>query len=201
MMEKMYQLRRRIEGLRLCGMRYSFVLLLAMTGMSACEGPEGPVGPAGSSGSQGPAGPQGPQGATGTANVIYSAWTRAGTWTKINVFGVDRFYTEFQADRLSQEILDRGVVLVYAKLETDNNQVRQLPIVVYAQFTEDVIDFSLNLNRIRVWSTPVRGPALPVIPSPNHTFRYVLIPGGQAGRMNYEKLTYAEAKERFGLTD
>lgn len=201
MMEKMHELRRRIEGIRLSSLRYCFVLLLAMTGMSACEGPEGPIGPAGSSGSQGPVGAQGPQGATGTANVIYSAWTKAGTWTKINVFGVDRFYTEFQADRLSQEILDRGVVLVYAKLETDNNQVRQLPVVVYAQFTEDIIDFSLNLSKVRVWSTPVRGPALPVTPSPNHTFRYVLIPGGQAGRMSYETLTYTEAKELFGLAD
>lgn len=183
-------------------MRYGIILLL-LTGMciSSCEGPEGPTGPAGSSGAQGPAGAPGPQGPTGTANVIYSAWTKAGTWTKTNVFGVDRFYTEIQADRLSQEVLDRGVVLVYAKLETDNNQVRQLPITVYAQFTEDVIDFSLNLGKVRVWSTSVRGPAIPLSPSSNHLFRYVLIPGGQAGRINFEKLTYAEAKARFGFTD
>ena len=179
------------------------MVLLLLTGMwiSACEGPEGPTGPAGSSGAQGPAGATGPQGPTGTANVIYSAWTKAGTWTKTTVFGVDRFYTEIQADRLSQEVLDRGVVLVYAKLETDNNQVRQLPITVLAQFTEDMIDFSLNLAKVRVWSTPVRGPAIPLSPSTNHLFRYVLIPGGQAGRIDFEKLTYAEAKARFGFMD
>ena len=188
-------------GTRLGRLRYCLMLLLAVAGMSACEGPDGPIGPAGPSGVQGPSGAQGPPGPTGTANVIYSAWTKAGTWTKTNVFGVDRFYTELQADRLSQEILDRGVVLVYAKLETDNNQVRQLPVTVYAQFTEDIIDFSLNLNKVRIWSTPVRGPALPLSPSPNHSFRYVLIPGGQAGRISYEKLTYPEAKVLFGLTD
>lgn len=199
----MYILGRKLEVTRLGGLRLRFclILLLAVAGLSACEGPEGPTGPAGSSGAQGPVGTAGPQGPTGTANVIYSAWTRAGTWTKTNVFGVDRFYAEIQADRLSQEVLDRGVVLVYAKLETDNNQVRQLPITVYAQFTEDIIDFSLNLGKVRVWSTPVRGPATPVTPSSNHLFRYVLIPGGQAGRIDFEKLTYAEAKERFGLTD
>ncbi|WP_373331242.1 hypothetical protein [Salmonirosea aquatica] len=177
------------------------LVLLSSVWMSACEGPEGPAGPAGPSGAQGPTGAQGPAGPTGTANVVYSSWIRAGTWTKTNVFGVDRFYTELQADRLSQEILDRGVVLVYAKLETDNNQVRQLPVTVYAQFTEDIIDFSLILAKVRVWSTPVRGPALPVAPSPNHSFRYVLIPGGQAGRISYEKLTYAEAAELFGFSD
>ena len=92
-------------------------------------------------------------------------------------------------------------VLVYAKLETDNKQVRQLPLTVYAQFTEDFVDFSLNLGKVRVWSTPVRGPATPATPSSNHVFRYVLIPGGQAGRIDFETLTYAEAKERFALTD
>lgn len=180
---------------------YPLVVLLSLTWMNACEGPEGPAGPAGPAGAQGPTGAQGPQGPTGTANVIYSSWTKAGTWTKTNVFGADRFYTELQADRLSQEVLDRGVVLVYAKLETDNNQIRQLPVTVYAQFTEDIVDFSLNLGKVRIWSTPVRGPALPISPSPNHMFRYVLIPGGQAGRISYEKLTYTEAKEMFGLQD
>lgn len=201
-MKKMYFSKSKIKRLPWGGMRYGMVLLL-LTGMciSACEGPEGPTGPAGTSGAQGPAGAPGPQGPTGTANVIYSAWTKAGTWTKTNVFGVDRFYTEIQADRLSQEVLDRGVVLVYAKLETDNNQVRQLPITVYAQFTEDIIDFSLNLGKVRIWSTPVKGPGIPVSPSSNHLFRYVLIPGGQAGRIDFEKLTYAEAKARFGFTD
>ena len=198
----MYFSKSKIKGLTWGGMRYGMVLVL-LTGMciSSCEGPEGPTGPAGTSGAQGPAGAPGPQGPTGTANVIYSAWTKAGTWTKTNVFGVDRFYAEIQADRLSQEVLDRGAVLVYAKLETDNNQVRQLPITVYAQFTEDFIDFSLNLGKVRVWSTPVRGPAIPLSPSSNHLFRYVLIPGGQAGRIDFEKLTYAEAKVRFGFKD
>lgn len=181
-------------------MRFGFVLLL-LAGMciSACKGPEGPTGPAGAPGAPGPAGASGPQGPTGTPNVLYSAWTRAGTWTKTNEFGVDRFYIEIQAARLSQEILDRGVVMVYAKLETDNNRVRQLPITVLAQFTEDIIDFSLNLGNVRVWSTPVRGPV--ITPSSNQQFRYVLIPGGQAGRIDFEKLTYAEAQERFGFTD
>ncbi|WP_165933397.1 collagen-like protein [Arundinibacter roseus] len=166
--------------------------------MSACEGPQGPVGPAGDPGSQGPAGEQGPTGATGTANVIYSPWARAGSWTATDLYGVNRFYVDISAPRLSQEVLDRGAILVYVKLTTENNQVRQLPVTVYAQFTEELLDFSLVVNRIRVWSTPIKPP---IAPSPNNEFRYVLIPGGLAGRINYEKLSYEEAKEMFGFED
>lgn len=181
-------------------MRHITLLLLVLSVLlfDACKGPAGPTGPAGSNGTQGPAGTPGASGPTGTANVIYSSWAKAGTWNSINVFGVQRSYIDITAPRLTQEILDRGLVLVYVKLETDNNQVRQLPVRVYAQFTEEMIDFSLGSNKIRIWSTPIRPP---VPPSPNNEFRYVLVPGGQAGRLNYEKMTYEEAKAAFGMEE
>ncbi len=178
------------------------LLTAALLWLSSCGGKEGPIGPAGPVGSQGTTGQVGPQGSAGSANVIYSSWAKAGTWIKINQFGTDRFYFDINnVNRLNQAVLDQGVVLVYAKLETENNQVRQLPVRVYAQFTEDIIDFTLTVNRIRVWSIPVRGPQTPIVPSPNHEFRNVIIPGGQAGRIGYEKLTYAEAREMFSLPD
>lgn len=178
------------------------LLAVVLLWLSSCGGTEGPVGPVGPAGPQGTIGQVGPQGPAGSANVIYSNWAKAGTWTKINQFGTDRFYVDINnVSRLTQAVLDQGVVLVYTKLETENNQVRQLPVRVYAQFTEDNIDFTLMVNRIRVWSIPVRGPATPIQPSPNHEFRYVIIPGGQAGRIGYEKLPYAEARELFNLPD
>ncbi len=178
------------------------LLIAAMLGLNSCGGKEGSVGPAGPTGPQGTIGQIGPQGPAGSANVIYSNWAKAGTWIKTNQFGTDRFYFDISnVNRLNQAVLDQGVVLVYAKLETENNQVRQLPIRVYALFTEDNIDFTLTVNRIRVWSIPVRGPQTPILPSPNHEFRYVIIPGGQAGRIGYEKLTYTEAREVFNLPD
>lgn len=179
---------------------YAALLLLVLSVLlfDGCKGPAGPTGPPGSNGTQGPAGTPGTNGPTGTANVIYSNWTKAGPWTSVNVFGVQRSYIDITVPRLSQEILDRGLVLVYVKLETDNNQVRQLPVRIYAQFTEEMIDFALSFNKIRIWSTPIRPP---VPPSPNNEFRYVLIPGGQAGRLNYEKMTYEEAKAGFGMAE
>ena len=178
------------------------VLAVALLWLGSCGGTEGPVGPIGPAGPQGTIGQVGPQGPAGAANVIYSNWAKAGSWQRITQFGTERFFFDIiNVSRLTQAVLDQGVVLVYAKLETENNEVRQLPALVYAQFTEDNIDFTLRLNRIRVWSIPMRGPATPITPSPNHEFRYIIIPGGQAGRISYEKLTYAEAQEMFNLPD
>lgn len=174
------------------------LLLLALVAMNACEGPQGPIGPAGSDGGQGPQGTPGQQGIPGSANVVYSSWARAGTWSTVDVFGVVRSFVDITAPRLTQEIVDRGVVLVYTKLTADNNQARQLPVTVFAQFTEELIDFSIIVSRIRIWSTPINGPAFP---SPNYEFRYVIIPGAQAARMNYEKLSYDDAKVMFNLPD
>lgn len=174
------------------------LMAISFVWMFACEGPQGPVGPAGANGAQGPIGPQGPIGATGAANVIYSNWAKAGTWFTTDVFGIVRSYIDITAPALSQEILDRGIVLVYVKLTTDNNQVRQLPVTVYAQFTTELIDFSALVNRIRIWSTPVKPP---IAPSSSYEFRYILIPGGQAGRLNYEDMTYEEARVQFNLPD
>lgn len=173
-------------------------MAVSLIWIGACEGPQGPVGPAGANGVQGPAGPQGAVGAAGAANVIYSNWIKAGTWSTTDVFGVVRSYIDITAPALSQEIVDRGVVLVYTKLTTDNNQVRQLPVTVYSQFTTELIDFSLIVNRIRVWSTPIKPP---IAPSPNYEFRYVLIPGGQATRLSFEGMSYDEAKVQFNLPD
>jgi hypothetical protein len=174
------------------------LLVVALIAVNACEGPQGPQGPAGSNGSQGPAGSQGQQGFPGTANVVYSNWAKAGTWSTVDVYGVVRSFVDVNAPRLTQEILDRGVVVMYVKLTTDNNQIRQLPVTVFAQFTEELIDFSLIVSRIRVWSTPIKGPAFP---SPNYEFRYVIIPGAQAARMNYENLSYDDAKVMFNLPE
>jgi hypothetical protein len=164
----------------------------------ACEGPAGPAGPQGPAGTQGPTGAAGAAGPTGSANVVYSNWAPAGAWTRANIFGVDRFFIDVRADRLSQEIMDRGVVLVYTRLNVENQQVRQLPASIISQFTEELLDFTLRPSFIRIWSTPVRPP---VTPGQDYQFRYVLIPGAQAARLNYENLSYEQAKALFNLPD
>ncbi|WP_200837029.1 hypothetical protein [Dyadobacter sp. 3J3] len=174
------------------------VLCLGLVMMQACKGPEGPAGPAGV-GATGPAGAAGAAGAPGTANVFYSSWAAAGPWTGINFNSVQRSYIDIPVARITQDILDKGVVLVYADLKLGDTQIRQLPVTVKSGFTEELIDFSLALNTLRIWSTPFDGNAQP---SATYQFRYVVIPGGQAIRMmNYENLSYEEAVKLFNIQD
>jgi len=174
------------------------ILCLGLVVMQACKGPEGPAGPAGI-GTQGPAGEPGATGPAGTANVFYSSWTAAGPWTSTNFNSVQRSYIDITVPRITQDILDKGAVLVYAKLNLGDTQVRSLPITVKSGFTEELIDFSLALNTLRIWSTPFEGNAQP---SATYQFRYVVIPGGQAIRMmNYENLSYEEAVKLFNIQD
>lgn len=173
------------------------ILLISLAFTQACKGPEGPAGPAGV-GTPGQTGPAGPAGPAGTANVFYSSWAAAGPWGKTTYNSLVRSYIDIPAPRLTQDVLDKGVVLVYGKVNTSDNYVRQLPITLKSQFTEEFIDYTLSINSLRIWSTPI---AATVDPSSAYQFRYVVIPGGQAIRMNYEKLSYEEAKVLFDIRD
>src|SRR5690348_2162425 len=83
-----------------------FALLLLV---SSCAD-DGPVGPAG------PAGPPGPTGATGSPNVVYGAWFKPDSYEMTTLFGIKNFAHTQQVPAITQEVLDKGVVLVYAKL-------------------------------------------------------------------------------------
>jgi hypothetical protein len=171
------------------------ILLLSLVFVQACKGPEGPQGPAGTS-TPGADGAPGAPGPAGSANVFHSSWTKAGSWGKILYNSIDRFYIDVPAPRITQDILDKGVVLVYAKVNDSN--VRPLPLTIKSKFTEEFIDFSLSVTSLRIWSTPIEAN---VEPSTTYEFRYVVIPGGQAVRMNYEKLTYEEAVALYNIKD
>jgi hypothetical protein len=114
------------------------------------------------------------------------------------VFGVNKFRFDMAAPRLTQELIDRGLVMVYARIEVENNQVRQLPFSVISSVNEGLFDHTLQVGTVRVWATPIRPP---FSPSTTNEFRYILVPGSIAGRLNHEQLSYAEAKELFGLQD
>ena len=173
------------------------ILLIGLVFMQGCKGPEGPAGPAGE-GAPGATGPAGPTGPAGSANVFYSSWAAAGTWSKTTYNSLLRSYIDIAAPRITQDVLDKGLVLVYAKVNTSDNYVRQLPVTLKSQFTEEYIDYTLQINTLRIWSTPI---AATVEPSTAYQFRYIVVPGGQAIRMNYEGLTYEEAKVLFNIKD
>ena len=180
---------------------HTIVSVFLLTGIllfDSCVGPIGPQGPTGPQGQTGTTGPAGPAGPAGSANVIYSPWVRSDIWVSEIVFGVNKFRFDLTAPRLTQEIIDRGLVLVYARIEVENNQVRQLPFSIISSVNEGLFDYTLRVGSVRVWATPIRPP---FVPSTTNEFRYILVPGVIAGRINYEQLSYQDAKVMFGLTD
>lgn len=184
-------------------MKFTLVLALVFSlagGIMSCEGPAGPAGDDGV-GAQGPKGDKGDKGEAGTANVIYSSWKDAsGQWQSVTLDGVKKYYFNISAPSLTTEILEKGVVLVYARLGGDDNNIRQLPYH-YVGATQSLYDLSVISGAVKVWYTSVepKGVLIPI----GGEFRYVLIPGGQAAARvgNYADLTYAEAKAMFNLPD
>lgn len=183
------------------------------------EGPAGPAGPAGPTGATGPQGPAGETGATGTANVIYGAWFTPEEYEVTTVYSMKKFTYTAEVPELTQEVLDNGVVLVYAKLIGyvasiwPAGQVGQLPITLTYTSGSTVYDtwsaFSTvgNLkiefvNSGNIYSTI----------NTSHQFRYIVIPGGVAasgGRLanndetisRLRTMTYKEAMAFLGIPE
>jgi hypothetical protein len=171
------------------------------------EGPEGPAGatgaqgPAGSNGATGATGPQGPsgpagatgpQGPAGTANVIYGTWnTEPANWgadtsmVSLNGGFAKRFIVA--SPSIVQSVLDQGAILSYVRGPFTNN----LPIALSTTLPIAANNFAeLNyhpaLGKI-VYYFYFPNNAFVAIPygsigSGTTQFRYIIIPGGVAGR-------------------
>lgn len=177
-------------------------LLISQIFFSACKGPAGDPGPAGADGKQGLAGIQGVAGATGvpgatgTANVIYGNWINmnvAGYW--YNLSGVDGNNPAYSyqtnhgwganfAAPITQEILDKGTILVYGKYEPGNvdKKVYLLPSTTLNNYK---MESFASINRIYL---ALISPETEVLSTTYDTafslnqFRYVIIPGSVNGR-------------------
>lgn len=181
-------------------------------GVPGPQGEQGVPGPAGSQGEQGPAGPAGPQGeqgeqgSTGTANVIYSDWIASGFPASITD-NVEDF--DIDAPKLTQEIIDKGVILAYGKT-TGDPDVLPLPVYIptvnesYYHRVENV-----GLLQIRVMS----GDGSAIGGTVFGEYRYVLIPGGvpaangpgnigsKTTALDYTKMSYKEIIAHFNIPE
>ena len=184
-------------------------LLLSSCGKDGAIGPQGPIGPVGATG---PTGATGSTGATGTANVIYSAWVTPATYVKTTIFGTVYFSYDLAASKITQNILDKGAVIVYGKLNGYNpviwptDQVSALPIVItYMSGSTANIDTWAardTIGSIHISLTSSTNAYGSI--SNAHQFRYVIIPGAQltAAIKNHVNLkNYGEVKQAFNLRD
>ncbi len=128
----------------------------------------------------------GKDGTNGTANVIYS------DWAPVAFTGPTSPYVgNISAPTLTQEIIDRGTILVYYKT-TLNNNVYSIP----ASYNSFAIYQSYTVGQIRLTSTDNL--------STNVLFRYVIIPGGTpavAARAasNLQKMSYQEVCDNLAI--
>lgn len=141
-------------------------------------------------GVNGEPGATGPRGATGTANVIYSDWFTPSTYTQTTVYSIVHFRYVQAAPKITAAILDKGVVLVYAKLEGyqttiwPKGQVGLLPITLQLKpgstTYSDVITYNCTAGKLTIdFSSSIN--AYTTI-SNLHSYRYVIIPGGVAAK-------------------
>jgi hypothetical protein len=164
--------------------KFLMPVLAAALLMLSCtkEGPEGPQGVQGNAGPQGATGAPGP---AGTANVIYSNWLSFQQLQRDTIVdGTNLKVNHLPAHDLTQNIIDRGVILVYW---------RYLTTVIQLPYTSDA----------GTGTGPDKTSTISYIPKPNviyitrytHDntasvgfgsvqFRYVLIPGGTAATRN-----------------
>lgn len=136
----------------------------------------------------------GPAGPAGTANVIYSDWITAPATTPGNIDGTNGNITNIAAPKLTQDILDKGTVLVYAKFSTT---YFPLPYTSNAGGAVNTINFYPEVNNIKLFRFKHDGTGGIGISS-TVTFRYILIPGGTVAgtakqvQPDFQKMSYAE---------
>ncbi|MFM9989718.1 hypothetical protein [Flavobacterium sp.] len=136
----------------------------------------------------------GAAGPTGTANVIYSNWASAPVATATTIDGTNGNTTSIAATQLSQEILDKGTVLVYGKFSTT---VFPLPYVSTAGGSANTLTYFPELNNIKLFRFKHDGSGGVSI-STSVQFRYILIPGGtpvatgKQAQPDFKKMSYAE---------
>ncbi|WP_212005651.1 collagen-like protein [Chitinophaga sp. HK235] len=183
----------------------SCVLLMGIIALSlnSCKkGNDGPVGPAGPAGATGPAGP------AGSANVIYSPWVATATWTASTTStgtGKKTFYFDINAPKVTQDVIDKGVVLVYMKFIADPDGAgiaKLLPSIYYNIGGADVqyrFQYGLFLNIVRVICDVVPNG----IPANTNMVRYVIIPGGVTGARtaatDYSKMSYEKVCRLYNI--
>ena len=147
----------------------------------------------------------------GTANVMYSSWITieggAGEWTAKELATDSLRYHDIAANSLNEEIVNKGVVNVYADfrdLSTNLNHIYALPMSDLPGIGGSFY-FMYNDQNIRIAYFDENSPQTdPGDLNVDTKFRYVIIPGGVAAKSKLSKeqiksMSYAEVKSRFGI--
>ncbi len=159
-------------------------------GTDGQDGAQGPVGLRGEQGEQGPAGED------SNANVIASTWIPSPYPDRSIISASHPHFDE----RLTSEVINNSVILTYARLgggSTPFRYIEQLPIehgerYFYTRAAIGAILFQCSITGDTAQNFNVFD-----------AFKYVVIPHGTAAktaRPNFDKMSYEEVMDHFGLT-
>ncbi len=165
-------------------MKKLFLLLLTtvtVLSFSQCsKDSDGEAGPKGEQGEQGPKGDKGDKGDKGTANVIYSDWitVKKADWARYMLS--QGLYHDIDAPKLTNDILNKGVVLVYM----NRSGVKALPYAyqLHSGGGRIIYEFEISKGKIKLFHYDDDGSNQKTPTSHDAKFRYVLIPGGVKAR-------------------
>jgi hypothetical protein len=150
----------------------------------------------------------------GPTGVYYSDWITPGPYTQSTLVGVISYDANIPVSRITHDVLNNGVVLIYAKLDGYDPtiwppaQVSLMPVSIFYQ--QD-----LGNNRIvqftDLWSARITTGNIDIhvehndytLPSlsPGYEFRYVIVPANEHIMETVNAKNYNELKTALHIQD
>jgi hypothetical protein len=180
------------------------ILFVFASFLLACEAPVGDVGPQGAAGAAGAKGDKGDTGQKGVSNAVVSPWFSALNWIAASS-GIS-FVNDFSEPKLTQQIIDKGLILgFYRPLgedasgvilplpdETANYSVSIAGLIWFGQGTISVF---LNFR-----NREVANPSLE--DWRKIQVRWIIVPPASTGRLkNVDWKNYNEVKKALNIQD
>lgn len=177
-------------------------IFFMMLSVIACKkGEQGDIGPAGVAGAKGAKGTTGDKGAADSKGMISSDWIAVkGTDWRISTVA-NTYFVSYTAPGLTVDIVNKGMIYVYMKQETNARMVDGLP---YVNITTGLRFYSLiglsnGVPTIQFYQS-VTPPSSTFSTTTNVSFRYVVVPAG-ARIANIDWTNYDEVKKALNWKD
>jgi hypothetical protein len=186
---------------------YIIILLCVSFTFNGCKGEAGDTGPIGPKGEKGKVGATGDP---GTTEIFVTNWIFISKADQIKFYNADGLYTSQafsggELDKLSQKILDDGVILSYHRWAADKTRIISLPNVIdygnvdsglqisryiaaYPKGLDCYVEFSKSVDITRYLA--------------DEEYRFIVIPGASGYRLkNIDFNNYEAVKQAFNLKD
>jgi len=179
-------------------------LLLGLVIFNSCKGPVGDPGP------MGPQGPKGDPGSGGSSTILSTGWIPVTKQQAISRYDAEGLligsrFTGGELDKLSQKILDDGIILVYNRV-AGSQSINSVPFTLDMNYKEAGLQLSYYFEALPkevncyIQFSKKLADISPYIE--NEEYRIIIIPGPSGLRMkNIDLKDYEAVKKAFNLKD